>query len=469
MLVLGSIILLTGTCSRPARPNVIVFLVDMLRPDHLGLYGYSKDTSPNLDRLAGEGVVFDRAFAPAPWTLPSTVSLLTGLHPSEHGADEPLMEDGTRAIAFPSAEGLWLTADFREAGYRTVAFHSHRYLHRSVSDIHTAFEEYHYAPERFVETTDFSAGTSHWTDHMYADTLYPQAEEWLRESAGAGPFFMYLHLIDVHGPYNRLRLLPEDEEKVRRGIARGEIELPRMDGVDMYAPTDREDPHKSYLYDGHIRETDRYLGRLQELLDELGIAEDTWLVFTSDHGEGFGEHGYWGHGRYVYNDQTRVPLVLMSHATAREHSRRIGRVVNTVGLLPTLARLAGIPVGDDVGRRGFDGLVTDSAPASALRLSYSETSRRGGRDALILGDRYKLITEWDDGERHLYDLIDDPAELEPLDPSAGSTDTRDARDLLPRLVDLRAALRAAMEEHEASLRQLSPEAIKTLEELGYIR
>lgn len=95
---------------------------------------------------------------------------------------------------------------------------------------------------------------------MYLDTLFPQVEEWIRRSGRSGPFSMYVHVIDVHGPYDRIRLLPEDEAEVRAGIASGDIRLPRMDAIDMFSPTDRDNPYKSYLYDGYLRETDRYLG-----------------------------------------------------------------------------------------------------------------------------------------------------------------------------------------------------------------
>lgn len=461
-------LLLAPACATRAtapRPNFVLFLVDMLRPDHLGLYGYDKETSPNLDRAALRGVTFERAYAPAPWTLPSTVSLLSGLYPSEHGADELLVDEETRAISFPEVGDLWLTDLFRDDGYRTVAVHSHRYLHRSVSDIHTAFDDYYYAPERFVETPQFTSSGGHWTDYIYLDTVYPIVESWLRGAPGQQPFFMYVHVIDVHGPYNKIRLLPEDEDVARAGLTDNSIELPTIEGTDLYVSSDVDNPAKSYLYDGYLREADRYFGRLLDLLTELGIADNTYVVFAADHGEGFGEHDDWGHGREVYEEHIRIPLVFTSYAALATMPRRVETVVNTVGLLPTLASLAGIDVPDPFASRRFSAVLAGGEPAAADHLSYTETSRRGGRDSVVSDGGYKLITEWGSGIGELFDLERDPAEQDPLVYRPGATGSAAAATL----VDRRVALRAALTRRSVLLRNLDPESLEQLRALGYIR
>lgn len=466
LLIVGLVGLLSA-CSETRKPNFVIFLVDMLRPDHLGVYGYSKNTSPNLDRLAQEGIVFENAYSPAPWTLPSTVSLLTGLLPSEHGATHRTLDEVTQQITFPANPDVWLPRKFTIHGYKTAAFHTHQYLRRDVSNIHKAFEEYYYPPDRFTERQDFVHGGAPWTKYMYLDTLYPPCKEWLERNYDQS-FLLYIHVLDVHGPYHELHLLQEDRERVRNGLADGSIELQRMKNVDMYAPTDREDPHKSYLYDGHIHWMDAYLQELMETLEDLGVAEDTYVFFTSDHGEEFGEHhDYWGHGRYVYNSQVRVPLVILSHRDVKSSPRRILNHVNTVGLLPTMAELAGIELEEFYGKRGFSRLLDSGEPVKDWRyLSVSETARGDGFDAVMVEPSLKLITNHEHGTRELYDLEEDPWELQPLDPSRWS---RTHRAGLRELKALRQALSSSREIQALEGRNLDPEAVEALKALGYLQ
>lgn len=152
----------------------------------------------------------------------------------------------------------------------------------------------------------------------------------------------------------------------------------------------------------------------------------------------------------------------MSHARMRGAPRRFEQVVNTVGLLPILAELAGVPVPKKVAQRSFTAAMRGDSRSVRPRLSYSETSRYRGRDALILNDRYKLLTEWSDASREFYDLAREPAETPPL-----KTRT-DARDLLSRLVALRSAFRNTIERRETNVRELHPEEDAALRALGYV-
>jgi len=211
----------------PARPpNFVVVVVDMLRPDHLGLYGYAKNTSPNLDRLGRKGVIFENATSAAPWTLPSTVSLLTGLLPSEHGAGDRKIDEETRAISYPNEAVAWLPERFAQHGYDTVAFHSHPYLLRSVSNIHKAFGEYYFTPDEKSASDSAQPGEFHANERMFLDTLYPPVERWL-DGRDDRPFFMYIHAIDVHGPYQELRVLDEDRAIVERDLAYHTLAFPK--------------------------------------------------------------------------------------------------------------------------------------------------------------------------------------------------------------------------------------------------
>ena len=452
-------------CAQPRKPNVIVFVVDMLRPDHLGIYGYPKNTSPNLDRVARKGVIFDHAFSAAPWTLPSTVSLLTGLLPSEHGATRKIIDQKTQVITFPSDPDIWLPRIFKENGYATVGFHTHQYLRRDVSNIFKAFDEYYYPPAEHVKLQQYTQGSAPWTQYMYLDTLYPACEKWLEKNSKKA-FFMYIHVIDVHGPYSEIRLLDQDEAFVRRGLADGSIEFQKMPQVDMYSPTDTKDPYKFYLYDGQIHYMDAYLGSLMSKLEELGISRDTYVVFAADHGEEFGEHhDYWGHGKYLYNTQISVPLVLLSHANLKDMPRRITNHVNTVGLLPTMAEIVGIKVGQPYSGRSFSSLLVErNEPRDWRYLSVNETARAHGLDAITIDGRFKLITDLSTEQYELFDLQDDPREIHPVD-LQGLQGEQAGR--FRELLALRRALEERHEAKELGNFEMDPATLDALKTLGY--
>jgi arylsulfatase A-like enzyme len=236
----------------------------------------------------------------------------------------------------------------------------------------------------------------------------------------------------------------------------------------MYQASYVPNPGKSYLYDGHIRFVDDHLGMLHRKLESLGIADDTYIVFTSDHGEGFGEHGdYWGHGKYLYDAQIRVPLVLLSHRNLRAAPRRIVGHVNTVGLLPTLAALAGIELDEPYASRGFRSLLLASSGSSEWRYpSVSSGSLGGQLDAITLDGRYKLITDHQNDTREFFDLLEDPSERSPIDPERQPAAVRARLDELIayQSTPQRSVTAAAPETHELDERE-----IRALEALGYVQ
>lgn len=448
------------------RPNFIVIVVDMLRPDHLGVYGYSKPTSPNLDEWARQGIVFERAYSGAPWTYPSTVSLLTGLFPSEHGADQKEIDQGDLQVVLStvSSQEAWLPRHFAKAGYQTAAFHSHRYLHRSVSNIHEAFEEFYYTPEEYVGDVDLARDPTPWADEMFLDVLYPSFERWL-DQPRSKPFFTYIHLIDVHGPYKELHVLEEDRPAVEKGLRTGDFEFEKMKDTDMYSPRSKG-PHKAYLYDGHMAVVDRYLGILRKKLDQLGISEDTYVIVTSDHGEGFGEHSnYWGHGRFVFDTEARVPLIFLSHRAVRNDARRVKRVVSTVGLLPTLADLAGVELERPMSARSFEPILRVGGKAGR-QVAIVETLRAGGRQAFLTNFKYKLIHEVKPDTDLMFDLESDPGETSPLQLSEL---TPVERRYFEELIALRQRYRSVRSAGTRERAPLDDEAVRGLRALGYLQ
>jgi len=282
---------------RPAtvrRPDVILYVEDALRADRLGSYGYEGGTDPHLSRIAAEGVRFARGFAAANWTRPSVSTLFTGLDVADHG----VTFDGGR---IPDA-AVTLAEEYARAGYVTAAFVSN--IHAGTwAGLERGFDV-HYDRKAFPRTKLDSSLSSGLINEQLLPFLERHRDELL---------FVYVHTTDPHEPY---RSPSEDLFAVMDG------------GATRSMPPDVPDHlvdrwHDWTMnYDGEIHHNDRSLQRLDESLDALGLMRDTLLVFTSDHGEGFHEHGQWGHRRSVFNEELFVPLVMRWPAVIP-----VGRVV----------------------------------------------------------------------------------------------------------------------------------------------
>jgi arylsulfatase A-like enzyme len=381
--------------------NVIIFLVDKLRPDHLGIYGYHKKTSPNIDRLARQAIVFDNAYSPCPWTYPSVVSLLTGLVPHSHGAT---MVKKKMVVTNPET---WLPLVFKKNGYTTVCFHTHPFLRKNVSNIHSGFEEYY-------DPSEIKKGNSRFSEHMYLDTLYPACKRWLEENY-LKSFFMYIHVIDVHGPYSKMHVLAEDKEQLNK-LLKDNYNFPRLENGMLVSSSSTPYPHKSLLYDGHIFDIDMYFSRLFNKLKELGIDKKTLLIFTSDHGEGFGEHNCWNHGRNVYENQIRIPLIFFSPESVGLKPGKISTLVNTVSLIPTLLDIQGANIDKQRDGKSFLPILSDGR----IRWKYNSLSdaclgrKEKDPDAFMIDNHFKLVTDKKNKTHSLFDLFEDPDEVHPI-------------------------------------------------------
>jgi hypothetical protein len=298
----------------PAAGGYILISIDTLRADHLGLYGYQRDTSPFLDALGARSVVFDHAFAQIPGTLPSHMSLFTGLYPEEHGVYPP---DGVLPEGIVSLPEL-----FRRAGYRTAGFTEGGYVAGRYG-FARGFEEFsdaHTGEESDVERT-LQRGLSFLERH------------------GAEPFFLFLHTYAVHDPY-----------RPPPGYAERYWQEPP---VDTFPPTGpeltaynrrggrpplppRAVEYYQALYDGSIRYVDDVLARFFARLEAMELAASTTVIVTSDHGEEFLEHGRFVHEQ-VYRESVHVPLLVYGPGF---RPRRVGTPVELVDLAPTLVELA---------------------------------------------------------------------------------------------------------------------------------
>ena len=278
------------------RPSVVFVLVDTLRRDYLGTYGFEEDISPNVDWLANESVIFDNAFSQAPWTKPSIATLFTSVHPDVHGLDNHGGLFGERENEFLSTgllsqDAITLAEVFAKHGYRTAAFVANAWL-----DAEFGFDQ---GFESYELETD-------------SDVLLDRASRWL-DANGGEPFFLYLHLMDVHGPYDA----PEkDFEWIRKSSSLDVLRSPPLDGLERlppnlegiswFSPEDLEPGFRDVLefrlsrsrtlrarYAANVRDFDRRLGPLLRRVRNSELSERTYVVLTSDHGEELLEHGGW--------------------------------------------------------------------------------------------------------------------------------------------------------------------------------
>jgi arylsulfatase A-like enzyme len=284
------------------RPNLVLVVVDTLRADWTTPYGSDPDTSPELARWAEHGILFENVRAQSTWTKMSMASLFTSLWPRTHGIREA--RDGLAPGAHTLAEAL------HEAGYRTYAVQTNGWLAQSFG-FHQGFERYAFPTGRGA---GFGRG-SLWAhgERVLAEAIRLLDAHAARDGGDREPFFLYAHLIDVHEYAS-----PPDVRVFR-------------------------DDHAG-AYRNAVRWADDVLRRLRRAIELRGLADRTVLVFTSDHGEAFGEHDRWGHAKDVLTPTLQVPWVVLPPFAMEPV--RVDALVAGVDLAPTLLDLAGVPVPD---------------------------------------------------------------------------------------------------------------------------
>ncbi|NKB89486.1 MAG: sulfatase-like hydrolase/transferase [Acidobacteria bacterium] len=461
-----------------AAPKRILFiLADTLRRDRLPWHGGERDNAPHLSRIAEEGTVFTKNVSQGTWTKVSVPSILTSLYPSSHGiADIP---DRLPSSVTTLGESL------REAGYATYATSSVPFTGK-LTNLHQGIET---LSERgsISELPHSEAKTA----RTYVDRLLP----WIEENAET-PFFVFLHVFDPHSPfepYPPYDTLYTDEGEIeahreRIEAVQEEIEDDHMRGdvmptaeelaaaeVDADAFVDTEHD----WYDASIRGMDEELGRVMERLEQLGLAEDTLIVFMSDHGEEFLEHGRHFHGNNAYGEMLNVPLMMWWPGVIP--AGRSDEVVQSIDVMPTVLDLARIAAPDQVQGQSLLPLMLQgeapsrfgwvSRPAFAQRQGLEDDSLPPEEqvDSLVMvADGWKLIRnsrrpdDWPEFE--LYDYDNDPMDQINV--------ADDNPDIVSGMAEELAAwheraLAARVEEAEAS--DLSPEEEARLRALGYIQ
>ena len=364
----------TVPSSVPEAPNVILITVDAVRADHVGAYGYSRPTTPNLDAFAREAVLFKNAWAHAPSTRYSVPAILTGRYPSTipvgnaHWPPNVLPEN--RLIAEILKE---------RAGYHTAAFLSYHYFERAWG-LDQGFDTY----DTHLETLHSMGGDPSLTHGSSARELADEDIDFLRAHAGE-KFFLWSHFYDTHYFFEK-----HTEPETQFG----------SEEID--------------LYDGEIRYTDTQLGRFFAALKELGLWEKTIIIVTSDHGDGFGEHGIQKnqrHGYHLYRTETKVPILIRVPGIA---PRAVDEPVGHIDLLPTVLNALRRPESEEPQLLGASllGLMQGFPRVGPPRRIYQEVWYEGptSRRAIADVNWHYLHNIIPDDTHELYDLTADPAE-----------------------------------------------------------
>ena len=397
-----------------ASYNVLLITLDTTRADHLGCYGYTPAKTPNLDRLAREGIRFARVYCPAPLTLPSHASIMTGLYPVAHGV---------RNNGHDLPSGIKTLAEILKGrGYSTAAFVS-SFSVDSRFGLDRGFDVY---DDTFRSESPFKTQN----EERRAEETFARFSRWL-ETNGTNRFFGWVHYFDPHLPYD--------------------------------PPSPYKEEFKGNPYDGEVAYMDRYVGALLERLKETGVLERTIIVIAGDHGEGLGDKVETGHGIFLYEETLKVPLILHNPAVF-PRSQVIESQVRLIDIAPTILEILGLQneaagmTGQSLvawlrgkSRKDLDSLVETFYPRE--NFGWSELV------GLVSG-RWKYIQS---PRPELYDVKNDPGEREDLVASSAGKAGEMKKKLEQELLNSSAGSRSAGEP--AGVR---PEDQERLRSLGYV-
>lgn len=439
----------TGSKLRFSRSPIILISLDTVRADHLSCYGYYRDTSPAIDRIAAEGILFSNAVTPMPTTLPAHASLFTSRYPREH----MVLQNGWKIKGrFPRlAEAL------REAGYATGAVLGAAVLKRQMG-LALGFDHYDDAFDRYTSLDEALFGKNRLLRRT-ADQVVTAAMEWIEGRDPGQPFFLFMHFFDAHTTYDLVpddyqRRFPPDPEQKRIMRRRNQ---------------DSAFTQKINHYDGGIRFIDDNLADFRRYLEDKGLFDKCLVLIVSDHGEGLGEHGYYHHGLQLYEAQVHVPFILRLPRN-KQSGRRIEALTSLLDAAPTLLESAGLkPLPGSSGKsvlplvRGKRAKVRDFTLLE--RRWYSPENPRGfldwepGERFGIRGERWKYIWH-SESPAQLFDLRRDPHELNDRE-SDGEAVSAQMETALRRYW-------AVLKKRKAEGREIDPKRLEELKALGYV-
>lgn len=422
------------------KTNVVIYLIDAQRADHLQPYGYPIPTSPNINEFAKSSVVFEKAYCQVTWTRSSVASIQSGLYPSSH-----LVED--RLDAFPDNLPN-IQSELKKRGYHTYGFITNGNI-SSLFNFGKDFDDY----VRLGEDKDRKE------IHVQSGELVDTVQEFFKTSSYSQPMFLYVHATDPHAPYT-----PEPQFMlVRPGCNMNDPDMYGMHSDSARKFTQDEINCMMSLYDSETLRADYNFGRLLKLLKEKGMYDNSIIIVTADHGESFFEHGISGHGKSLYEPELRVPII-MHFPGNRFAGERIPQNVRHIDLFPTILSSFSYPIPPSVQGRSLLPMLLgrplkDEPVFSELLLDqYSRMA--------MVDDGFKLISTAQGAKYELFDLRKDPGETRNLIDEA-PVRFEYMRYALNKWADEEARRKAALKKPKGAV--LDKETEDVLKALGYLQ
>jgi len=444
--------------------NVILIGIDTLRADHLSSYGYFRNTSPNIDKFAEKGVLFRNTFSASSKTTPSFMSMFTSLYPTDHGVLRIISSSRRDALYTRINDSVKTLAEvLKEQGYVTQALVS--------------------TPQLPIEF-GFDRGFDKFEVNMFTDNRN-KLLQWLKDNKDK-KFFVFFHDMGPHDPYDsaqpyntlydpeykgkittELKNIPEiSDMKGKRtlektvqemNIYKKEVKSDFWSNVDDKNPKDKDIYHLEALYDGEIKFLDDFIGKLQGILEEHNLLENTIIIFTADHGEEFFEHGDFIH-RQVYNEILKVPFILASPSL--KDKLEISEYVSTLDIMPTIMDFLNIPSLEPLRGRSLLPIIHNPSEDMNLPIVAMQYTHKIPPIKTIIRDNYKLILK--DSSQELYDLYSDSKELLNLSDKKRDIANELSNDLQKQLNDSRYIYKSTPLDFS-----LDEDTREKLESLGY--
>jgi arylsulfatase A-like enzyme len=412
--------------------------MDAVRSDHFGCYGYSRQTTPQVDRFAEDAILFENVLSQSSWTRPSMVSVLSGLYPQQHGVNGG-------PIAVLTSKITSMAELLQEVDYETVGVITN-----------SAVAMGYGMSQGFERWIHLRASDARPTYHAYSDEVNQEILAWL-DSRGEHPrpFFLWAHSSDPHDPYT-------PPEPFRSRFVGSPI-------PPVARPIDAQQTEQMNLYDGEIAFNDHQFGLLMDGLKQRGLFEDTLIILVSDHGEGFKEHDRLFHGNSLYSELLGIPLVMRLPRADRTQGVRIRSLVQQVDILPTVLDVLGISPSAQV--QGTSTLPLLAMEAQEAKPAFSYLDFRGDWAESVTRDGWKLIRS------RLSSLSGTASEMNRLELFDLNRDPHEQQDLSRKLPERTSQLVQILDEHKSVMsdqaitgRAVEPseEVREELKALGYI-
>ncbi len=440
-----------------ARPNIILISLDTLRADRLGLYGYERNTSPNLDKFSKEAAIFENASSVTSWTLPAHVSMLSGLYPSSHKVTQKKgnkISEKTKLLAEILKENKYRTFGFANGGYVS----SHYGFKRG-------FEEYPRSGPKGIKNDDQEVRALHKEKGGTGVGLY-RAKEKISELNNKEPFFIFVHTYDIHCPFHP----PEPYYSKFITNSRTDIDSSKCVQYEESENLTREQVWTlSDRYDGNIAWADNTLGEFFDWFDQTEASKNTYVIITSDHGEEFFEHGFVDHANSLYKELVHVPLIVRGPGI---QSRHFKETVSLVDIVPTVLELLGINWQGESDGASYASLLKSGKSKNKLPEWRLAELDRGKVLRSAYDDKSNMILDKDEKtfetvKKEYYSHTDDPFEKNNTFNLENENIKKRFNELNKRIESFSSVPAEPKKDENTQTEEDKPENLEELKSLGY--